>query len=262
VIAWLEANPVGKVLAGVLALLLATLVLLMLAWSMPPHASNGDSGEDERALSVQVPGLAPTAPIEEFAVITDRPVFIESRQPELFEGTDGEELAEGEAGAEEADVEPPEVALSGVVITPTQRIVTLRPKDAAESLIALEGNPLEGDFGSWQVRSIEPRSVVLSSGSGEEVRIDLQIHDAMIKEPPKPPPSEGQSQPSDDDEPDRPLSRAEEIRQRIAERREELRREAEENAEARSEQSSQPNYQDAIKQMIQGKRTRTEDENE
>jgi hypothetical protein len=245
-----------------LALLLATLVLLMLAWSMPPHASNGDSGEDERALSVQVPGLAPTAPIEEFAVITDRPVFIESRQPELFEGTDGEELAEGEAGAEEADVEPPEVALSGVVITPTQRIVTLRPKDAAESLIALEGNPLEGDFGSWQVRSIEPRSVVLSSGSGEEVRIDLQIHDAMIKEPPKPPPSEGQSQPSDDDEPDRPLSRAEEIRQRIAERREELRREAEENAEARSEQSSQPNYQDAIKQMIQGKRTRTEDENE
>ena len=33
-IAWLEANPVGKVLAGVLALLLATLVLLMLAWSL------------------------------------------------------------------------------------------------------------------------------------------------------------------------------------------------------------------------------------
>jgi hypothetical protein len=140
--------------------------------------------------------------------------------------------------------------------------VTLRPKDAAESLIALEGNPLEGDFGSWQVSSIEPRSVVLSSGSGEEVRIDLQIHDAVIAEPPEPPPGASTPGASADEEQDRPMSRAEEIRQRIAERREELRREAEENAEAQSEQASQPNYQDAIKQMIQGKRTRTEDENE
>ena len=258
-IGWLEANPVGKVLASVSAALLVALVLLALAWSLPPHAADEEGDESGRALKVQVPELAPTEPIEEFAIITERPVFNESREPEIFDeaGEEGE-LAENEAAAEE-DVEPPEVALSGVVITPTQRIVTLRPKDAAESLIALEGNPLEGDFGSWQVSEIEPRSVVLSSRSGEEVRIDLQIHDAVIEEPPEPPPGADAAQDSDEEDSDRPLSRAEEIRQRIAERREELRRAAEENAE--NEKASSPNYQDAIKNMIQGKRTRTDDEN-
>jgi general secretion pathway protein N len=261
VIDWLEANPVGKVLASVSAALMAVLVLLALAWSLPPHAADEDGDESGRALSVQVPELAPTEPIEEFAIITERPVFNESREPEIFDeaGEDGE-LAENDAASAGEDVEPPEVALSGVVITPTQRIVTLRPKDAAESLIALEGNPLEGDFGSWQVSEIEPRSVVLSSRSGEEVRIDLQIHDAVIEEPPEPPPNAAQE--SGDEESDRPLSRAEEIRQRIAERREELRRAAEENAENERQQPSTPNYQDAIKKMIQGKQTRTDDENE
>ena len=259
-IGWLEANPVGKALASVSAALLAVLVLLALAWSLPPHAADDEGDESGRALTVQVPELAPTEPIEEFAIITERPVFNESREPEIFDeaGEDGG-LAENEAAAAEEDVEPPEMALSGVVITPTQRIVTLRPKDAAESLIALEGNPLEGDFGSWQVQAIEPRSVVLSSRAGEDVRIDLQIHDAVIKEPPEPPPGAGAETDSDDEESDRPLSRAEEIRQRIAERREELRRAAEENAE--DEKASSPNYQDAIKNMIQGKRTRTDDEN-
>ena len=259
-IAVLDANPVGRILASIAAALLVVLVLLALAWSLPPHAADEADEADERALSVQVPELAPTAPIEKYAVITERPVFNESREPEVFEGMSDEELAEGDAAAGEEDVEPPEMALSGVVITPTQRIVTLRPKDAAESLIAFEGNPLEGDFGSWQVSAIEPRSVVLSSRSGEEVRIDLQIHDAMIAAPPEPPPG-ADAQTADDGEEDRPMSRAEEIRQRIAERREELRRAAEENAENEENRPSTPNYQNAIQQMIQGKRTRTDDEN-
>jgi len=259
VIDWLEANPVGKVLAGVSAGLLGVLLLLALAWSLPPHPSDDDGDESDRALSIEVPQLAPTAPIEQFAVITERPVFNESRQPEIFDELSAEELAASEAAAgAEADVEPPEVVLSGVVITPTQRIVTLRPKNAKESLIAQEGNPLEGDFGSWQVSAIEPRSVVLRSGGGEEVRVDLQIHDAVIAEPPKPPPSESQPQIEQGEE-DRPLSRAEEIRQRIAERREELRRQQEENEQS---PPRKPAYNSAIQQLIQGKRTETEDEKE
>ena len=255
---WLEANPVGKVLAGVSAALLGVLLLIALAWSLPPHAADGDGDEDDRALTIDVPELPATAPIEEFAVITERPVFNESRQPEIFDELSAEELAANEAADSRADVEAPEMALSGVVITPTQRIVTLRPKNAKESLIAQEGKPLEGDFGSWQVSAVEPRSVVLRSGAGEEVRVDLQIHDAVIAEPPKPPPSESQPQIEQGEE-DRPLSRAEEIRQRIAERREELRRQQEENEQ---NQPRKPAYNSAIQQLIQGKRTETEDEKE
>ena len=259
-IARLEGNPVGQALAAFLAVLVLVLVLLAGAWSLPPTGSREIAGDDERELSADIPNIAGTAPIEAFAVIVDRPVFNESRQPEVYDTEGSEEEGEGLADGENpADVNAPEVALTGVVITPSLRIVTLKPKDAAESLISIEGGPLEGSYGSWQVSTIEPRSVVLKSESGQEVRYDLQMHDAVIAEPPKPaPPQETTSEAAGDDE-DRPLTRAEEIRQRIAERREELRRAAEENQQV---EPAKPTYQEAIQQMIQGSRKNQSDENE
>ena len=87
------------------------------------------------------------------------------------------------------DVEAPDVELAGVVITPDLRVATLRVKGEEASLLALEGQPLEGDFGSWRVSRVEPRSAVLESASGDQVRLELQIHDAIIDEPPKPRPA-------------------------------------------------------------------------
>lgn len=261
-IRWLDENPLGKVLASISAALVLVLVMLALAWSLPPRGADDEGEEDGRDLRVAVPELAPTAPIEQFAVITERPVFNESRQPEIAGEDSGEERDEEWA---EVEVEAPDVELAGVVITPSLKMATLKPKNGPESLIALEGGPLEGNYGSWHVSSIEPRSVVLRSGDGEEVRLDLQVHDAMIKEPPKPPPSAGRDAASaeDDNEADAPLSRAEEIRQRIAERREELRRAAEEKEQNQDQDPDKPaDYRSAIQQMIQGRRTEAKDENE
>ena len=89
-------------------------------------------------------------------------------------------MPEGEEDAldQQGNVEAPDVELAGVVITPDVRVATLRLKGEAESLLALEGEPLHGSFGSWRVSRIEPRSALLESANGEQVELQLQIHDA------------------------------------------------------------------------------------
>ena len=262
----LNDNPVGKALVGVSAAMLVVLLLLAVAWVLPPAGADLEAGEGGPAVSSDVPQLEEPKPLEQYAEIVNRPVFNESRQPviggEIVDGED-EELADA------ADVEAPDVELAGVVITPDLRVATLRVKGEDASLLALEGQPLEGDFGSWRVSRVEPRSAVLESASGDQVRLELQIHDAMIDEPPKPKPSAappviddaGQST-EDLAQDDAPMSRAEEIRQRIAERREELRRQQEEGGEPPV--PAQQSYRQAIESLMKGRQqdTKKEDESE
>jgi hypothetical protein len=152
-------------------------------------------------------------------------------------------------------------------------MATLRPKDAGESLVAFEGQPLEGDFGSWHVSRIEPRRVTLASGSGEELKLSLEVHDQPITAPEKPVEKRADVAAADADDDsesarsdDQPLTRAEEIRQRIAERREELRRAAEKVEDApaaEARQDPQTNYRSVIQSMISGNnRKRNNDEDE
>jgi len=173
---------------------------------------------------------------------------------------------------EEEVVETPEVELMGVVITPSLRMVTLKKKDAEESLVAFEGMPIEGEFGGWQVTEIGPRMATLTSGNGEELLLELQVHDERIdapeKMPDKAPAPDKQQKPGSTQaaaENSEPLSRAEEIRQRIAERREELRRESELAGQGEEKKEAPPpaDYQSAIQNMIERRgqeRTKNQDE--
>jgi hypothetical protein len=257
-IRWLQDNPVGQALAALAGSLIVVMLVLGMVWSLPPDAGDADAASGQQALRVDVPQLPESAPIESFAVVTDRPVFNESRQPELESDAEGEGEGEGESAEELAEqpVDAPEVELAGVIITPTLRMVTLRPKKGRESLVAFEGQPLQGDYGSWHVSRIEPREITLAAGDGREMQLALQIHDAKIAPPPKPrpaPEAAQQEQAAENAEAgDRPMTRAEEIRQRIAERREELRR------AAAAEQSVPPpasENQRAIRSII-GAKTR------
>jgi hypothetical protein len=262
---WLEDNPIGQALAAVAGGLAGVMLLLGVVWSLPPAAGEADAASDRQTLRVEVPQLPESAPVESFAVVTDRPVFNESRQPELEVDADGE----GESADElaETPVDAPEVELAGVIITPTLRMVTLRPKKGRESLVAFEGQPLQGDFGSWHVSRIAPREITLAAGDGRELQLQLQIHDARIAPPPKPkPPPEKVAQEQaveNGEDGDQPMTRAEEIRQRIAERREELRRAAE--AEAQAEESGEKpasDYQTAIRSIMGAKKRPKENEND
>jgi hypothetical protein len=262
-ISYLEDNPIGKALLAICGGLILVSVLLVVIWMLSPSGSWSDSEDENLVAGLELPELEVTESLENYAVITERPVFNESRLPVL-------DLDEGDADEElqPEDVEAPEIELAGVVITPTLRMATLRAKDMPNSLVAFEGMPLEGNFGSWQISRIEPREVTLTSGDGEEMQLQLQIHDVKIAEPPKPevPAEEKEQRPErelavSEDGGDKPLSRAEEIRQRIAERREELRRAAEaeeqDNQQKTSPQAAQKeqrSYQQAIQSMIGRKR--------
>jgi len=263
-IRWLEDNLMGQVLAGIAGVLIVLMLLLGVVWSLPPDAGGPEADDEGRAQGVDVPQLPESPPIEAFAVVTDRPVFNESRQPELE--VDAESEGEGGDAAELAgnEVEAPEFELAGVVITPSLRMVTLRQKKEKESLVAFEGQPLQGDFGSWHVSRIWPREILLASGDGREVKLQLQVHDAKIAPPPKPEPAKvAREEPAEGggeaDGDDRPMTRAEEIRQRIAERREELRRAAEEQ---NSGDKPRSDYQTAIQAMIGAKTTPKENDDE
>jgi hypothetical protein len=269
VIKWLEGNPVGASLASICAGLLLVSLLLGVVWSFPPSAPDTGAGEEDGVSELNIPELEDSEPLESYSVITERPVFNESRLPVLDDAADGEvdELLADE------DVDAPEVELAGVIITPSIRMVTLKSKERPDSLVAFEGQPLEGNYGSWQVSRIAPREVTLSSDNGEELVLKLQVHDAIIEAPPKME-TEGKDRDkqvpaekvADNEDPDRPLTRAEEIRQRIAQRREELRRAAaQEGQEPGQDQTPEEkqDYRSAIQSMVSGRRQQERsDENE
>lgn len=259
-IKWFENNPFGATLALICGGLLVISLLLAVVWALPPSVPASASDTDDTALVLDVPELDDSEPLEAYTVITERPVFNASRLPVIEE-----DLSDEDDQLAEEDVDAPEVELAGVIITPSIRMATLRSKDQSESLVAFEGQPLEGNYGTWQVSHIEPREVTLSSDNGEELQLKLQVHDIKIEEPPEmeteksdeTSASSGQAEKGGSDE---PLSRAEEIRQRIAQRREELRRAAEDK-----EQDEEPakDYRQAIQSMIDGSgRKQKQDENE
>lgn len=253
-IALLNGNPLGKGLAIACAGLIGVNALLGVAWMLPPSGAAGGGDTGAADVSGDIPSVPPAEPIEAYAEITARPLFNESRQP-IIGLADGEDDEEGE-GVEEV-IDAPEVELAGVVITPELRIATLRVKDSKSplSLLAIEGQPLEGDFGSWHLSRIEPRNATLESGRGEQVELELEMHDAMIAEPRGKAQQRQQQKPSSsgaNEGTEESMSRADEIRQRIAERREELQR-ASEEGEAAPKQPP-PNYQSAIQKMMQSRK--------
>lgn len=256
----LENNTLGLVLASICGALLAVCLGLIVVWAMPPSAGAGEGDPADADISADITSLQSSRPLEEYAIVSERPVFNEDRQPAP--------VADPTAGPPEPPDDEfdgqPDVQLAGIVITPSLRMATLKSPDHQQSLVAFEGSPLEGDFGTWQVSRIEERMVTLASADGEELQLELQVHDAVIKEPPKPerpasaPEQEAgeelqeQGEESEDSE---PMSRAEEIRQRIEERREELRRAAEERDSTQAQ-----NYRDAIQSMIQKSQDRGQEE--
>lgn len=267
-IKWLEDNPVGTVLLAICGGLALISIILAVLWMLAPSSASPDNEDGSQLAGLELPELKAAEAIEEYAVITERPVFNESRMPEL--NLDMSENSDEEL--EEDDVDAPEMELAGVIITPTLRMATLREKDNPNSLVAFEGKPLEGNYGTWQISKIEPRGVTLSSGDGEELQLELQIHDVKIAEPPKPEVAQDESKKAKEresaaDDGDQPLSRAEEIRQRIAERREELRRAAEEEEaenqsdEPRGQKNTPQNYKNAIQTMM-SRKSRDKSENE
>lgn len=259
---WLDNNPVAVVLSSIGAGLV--LVSLLMAWIWGRPVSPGQELTDiEQAGLQNVPGMSTElGPVSDYQVTNDRPVFNESRRPVVLIA-DGPDIDIPEITIANA----PDVHLTGVVITPHMKLATLSPAKEGDAVIAHEGMPMDGEYVGWTVSSIEPRQVRLESTDGRSFKLELMIHDQMIKQPPKPvrPPEALAGGDADaGDSTGQPMSRAEEIRQRIQERREQLRLEAEaaQDEDKDAEKTAQrTQYQEAIREMMR-KRNNDEKDND
>ncbi len=267
---WLQDNLLGRILVYVCGALLFLVVIMMVVWSLPVSVDSAGLEEGEDAGSEAVLVAREIVSMNELQVINQKPLFNENRLPEI--------IAADDVGGDDVETEitvtgAPDVKLTGVIITPEMKIATLTPSGSdQDNVMAHEGQALVGEYVGWMVGEVKPRTVVLRSNDGQQLSLELQIHDTAIKEPPKPvaavpakPPAIAQDAAGQDASPvgedGQPLSRAEQIRQRIAERREELRLEQEaratqsqnsdqERAGAQATPNNRSAYQNAISDMI------------
>jgi hypothetical protein len=258
---WLEGNPLAMVLVAISGVFALMVLVMGIVWTLPVSVETADmetenSSDNDTTLAANKIGS-----LGEYQVINQKPVFNESRQP-LNSAGDDSSLADASIEVKDA----PDVKLTGVIITPGMKIASLTPADGnLESVMAHEGQSLTGEFVGWQVSKVNPRTVILESRNGEKLELELQVHDAKIKEPPAPAvPVQAALAASNlrgqaDDEDDEPLSRAEQIRQRIAERREELRLEQEaqkapnETNAGSNKPSASSQYQNAIRASMKNR---------
>ena len=253
---WLQDNPVGLVMAAVSGVFVLLALVMTIVWNLPVAVETPEIRTEENDNRDAVLVAHQVADISDFQVINEKPVFNESRLPVIVEVDDDALLEDTEITIKDA----PDVRLTGVIITPGMKIASLTPANGQlENVMAHEGQALTGEFVGWWVSRVDPRTVVLKSRDGQQLELELQVHDTKLQEPPKPTPSArtaqtglGQGEPNVNGD-GQPLSRAEQIRQRIAERREELRleqeeKQAQEGGPTRGGGTS--NYQNAIRSMM------------
>jgi hypothetical protein len=134
--------------------------------------------------------LSPPAPIEDYASIAERPLFLPDRRPPPDEPEDGPESPPTELSELDG------TDLVSVVITPSVVSAWVRKPQERDTIRLRLGDGYEG----WTVQSIEPGELVLER-QGEVSRLELR--DYANAPPPIPPtrlPIKRQRQPDDRDE--------------------------------------------------------------
>lgn len=258
---WLENNPLGIALASACGVLLLISAALVFSWTRPASSGASDERADAKIAEARNRAMTDLEPVSAYRVVTERPVFDESRRPVVAIEEEGIELDEDDTSVVG---DQPRVRPTGIVMTPESNMVMLRPEAGGESILAIEGRPLEGEYVGWMVTDIKPRAITLASLAGDVLKLDLEVNTRKIAEPPKPAPPPEAARPEDKvagQEGEEPISRAEEIRQRIAERREELRQQAEENQAGKAQPQKRSAYQSAIRNMINRRNENEDDKN-
>jgi len=160
-------------------------------------------------------------PASQFAEVQAHPLFNEDRKPTPADASEGSDEAVPQS--------PLNIALTGIVSTPTVKIAMLQDKARNQSVALKVGMPLEGDQASWTLVEVKPRSVVFRSAANERSEVELETSVAQPKPPmphsarsSNPPASRGQANAAGGKKGD-----AGDLAKRIEERRRQMREDAE-----------------------------------
>ncbi len=197
--------------------------------------------------------LQPSSQYDEIKV---HPLFNEDRKPTPIEAPDT-------AVASDVPQVPLNATLTGVIITPEVKIAMLKDNTKGEPVMLHIGMPLPGDQAVWVVTDIQPRRILLKSGSDESGELSLEVSTSTPPAPtprvnpplampapvpnpggtpgapatsvvPPPPPSAAEQQAATP-----PGDRAAELQKRIEERRREMREQAERQRQQQMQQDKQ-----------------------
>ncbi len=148
-------------------------------------------------------------PLDSFSETLARPLFMETRLPPE---------PEPESPVEEPEPEPEPVKpktlrleLSGIVISPTERMALLKSRRSRELIRVSQGQEVEG----WVVQSILPDRVVLRQG---EVLEELELKDKAPTQAARRKPRQGRDERTPAAEPSRKAKSEEGARSRRARR--------------------------------------------
>jgi len=177
--------------------------------------------------------------ISSYAVIGERPLFNENRQPLPPE-------VSGAAPAPVAAAAPLDVLLTSVILRGETKIAQFTDRTSGVSQTLKIGQSLAGDQSAWRLVELAARGAVFEGPSGR-VEAELRVFDGQGGEPPTAPPTPPAERVVQQDAPaegvpqasaqmpvegsQSPEARAEAIRRRIEERRRQMREEAARAAE-------------------------------
>ncbi|HEY6892649.1 MAG TPA: hypothetical protein VI258_00670 [Rhodanobacteraceae bacterium] len=172
------ARLTTTVLAGTCGFLLFTALLQYAGvgrgyrWAADDPASEpplpGAGAIDEKPLKLP--------PANAFAEVQMHPLFNEDRKPTPIDASEGDDSA--------APQSPLNIALTGIISTPSVKIAMVQDKARNQSVALKVGMPLEGDQASWTLVEVKPRSVVFRSAANERTEVELET---AVAQPPKAP---------------------------------------------------------------------------
>ena len=116
---WLQDNPLGMALAAISGVLILLALGMAVVWKLPVSVETIETATQETTGADTVLVAHQVADISDFQVINEKPVFNETRLPVVEEVVDGE----GELDLAVAIKDAPDVRLTGVIITPSLRII-------------------------------------------------------------------------------------------------------------------------------------------
>jgi hypothetical protein len=132
--------------------------------------------------TAQIAAVMPvsTPPAETFAAIDQRPMFTPSRKPAVAAAANGE-----------ATLQPPDIALVGIMIDSRDRMAMIRTPSAPLATAYHLGANIAG----WQLSEIAPdRIVLIAGGARDEIKLESNKPLPKQPQPPGPPPPPGSSQ--------------------------------------------------------------------
>ncbi len=223
---------------------------------------SGSAGIGDSQVNAPETGLAD---FDEYAAITERPVFFSDRRLPVVEVVDVDDEPPPPTALPADDIDDLRAVIAGIIITPDLRMAMVRDEKMNRTVTLREGMSLEGEQAAWRLDTISPRMVNFVSVDGRHSELELKVNTAgltagspgIIRTPISRlvPPTEQQPEPGQEAEERRaengePVAtpeendaraRAEEVRRRVAERRAELRAEAERRAQMQQQQRRQDN---------------------